>query len=143
MYFINLLPCRIFKQTVRSAGANLTVKHIHEVSLSVLFLMEAAAKADKMFSVPPRSSSHTTSDVAADVKKMVTHLIERRIITEDSERTAPAFTDPTESGILKLTDKWLKETLDRTTAVGTDSDLHEEEEDLIDFDVEYILADIL
>ena len=94
-----MIPCRIFKQTVRSAGANLIVKHIREVSLSVLFLIEAAAKADKTFSVPPRSSSHTTSDVAADVKKMVTHLIERHTTTEDSERTEPAFTDPTESGI--------------------------------------------
>ena len=73
---------------------------------------------------------------------MVTHLIERHITNEDSERTGPAFTDTTESGMLKLTDKWLKETLDRTTAVGTDLDLHEED-DLIDFDVEYILADIL
>ena len=65
---------------MRSAGANQTVKHIREVSLSVLFLMEAAAKADQTFLVPPRSSANTISDVAADVTKMVTHLVEKKVL---------------------------------------------------------------
>ena len=97
--------CRIFKQTVRSAGANLTVKHIREVSLSVLFLMEAASKADQTFLVPPRSSAHTVSDVAADVTKMVAHLVERKVCIEDGERTTPTFKDPTENGIFQQMDK--------------------------------------
>ena len=68
MYFINLLSYIIFKQTLPSAGANLTVEHIREVAL---FLIEAAANADKTFSVPPRSLAHTTSDVADDVKTLL------------------------------------------------------------------------
>ena len=38
-----------FKQTIRSSGSNLTPRHIEDVSLAVLFLMEAARKADTFF----------------------------------------------------------------------------------------------
>ena len=58
---------RIFKQTLRSAGANVTVKHIKEVSLSVLFLMEAASKTDQAFAVPPRSTEHSVRDADKDL----------------------------------------------------------------------------
>ena len=43
---------RVFKQTLRSAGGNLTQKHVENVSLCALFLMEASKKADKFFKVP-------------------------------------------------------------------------------------------
>ena len=55
--------------SVRSAGANLTAKHLKEVSLSVLFLMEAASKADHAFGVPPRSTAHTVHDANRDIQK--------------------------------------------------------------------------
>ena len=37
---------RVIKQVLHSSGANVTEKHIKEVSLSGLFLMEEAKKAD-------------------------------------------------------------------------------------------------
>ena len=44
---------RVLKQALRSSGANATQKHIEEVSLCSLFLMEAAKKADRTFGLTP------------------------------------------------------------------------------------------
>ena len=133
---------RIFKQTVRSAGANLTVKHIKEVSLSVLFLMEAAKKADEAFDVPPKSYTHTVANADKDILKMIEHLNEKEVTTQASERTTPSFTDPIEVGMSKFSSKWLKKTLDRTSVDSTDL-----EEELVEYnfdisDADYNLADI-
>lgn len=110
---------RIFKQTVRSAGANLTMKHLEEVSMSVLFLMKAAQKTDNAFGVSPPSSTHTTQDAVADITTMMKHLVDKAVIIESAERHHPPFVDPTESGWKKLTNKWLKETLERTSPIDS------------------------
>ena len=65
--------CRVFKQTLRSAGGNLTTKHVEDVSLCALFLMEASKKADHLFKVPPPSTAHTIRDSDKDIEKMVGH----------------------------------------------------------------------
>ena len=76
---------------------------------------------------------------------MVAHLVERKVCIEDGGCTTPTFKDPTENGILNLSNKkWIKETLDRTTATDPDSNLQEREEDITELDdIEYMLADIL
>lgn len=67
---------RIFKQTLKSGGGNLTQKH---VSLAVLFLMEACQKVDKMFGLTPQSTTHTIRDVMKDVDKLTAHLTEHNV----------------------------------------------------------------
>ena len=60
--------CRVFKQTLRSAGSNLTDKRVRDVSLSVMFLMKAAKKADEAFKVTPQSTAHTDRDASKDIE---------------------------------------------------------------------------
>ena len=112
--------------------------------MSVLFLMEAAQKADRAFCVPPQTSAHTTHDASIDVLKMVKHLLDKDVTTESAERRSPQFLDPTENGWKKLTKAWLKDTLERTSAgeVADSEEIPADSEDLDPFDAEYSLIDI-
>ena len=65
------MNCWVFKQTLKSAGGNLTERHLEEVSLSALFLLDAAKKTDTAFGVAPRTTAHTVRDPSSDVSKMV------------------------------------------------------------------------
>ena len=55
---------------LRSSGGNATEKHIEDVSLCSMFLMEAAKKADIEFGVTPRSTKHTVRDASTDIRKI-------------------------------------------------------------------------
>ncbi len=130
----------MFKQALQSGGGQLTTKHVEEVSLGVLFLMEAAKKTDAAFKVKAPSTSHTVRDSDSDVKKMVTHLTDKGVHVVDKERTSPAFADPTENGWKKIgTTTWLKDTLSRSLEAETSDvdDLHLVEE----LDLFYELTD--
>ena len=126
-YANGLLFCRVVKQTLRSAGCNLTENHIEDVSLSALFLMDAAKKADKVLGVSPQTTSHTLSDATSDVKKMVTYLRENKVSSLVENRSSPTFEDPTSNGYKKLCSSWLKETLYRTTVSYNCPDPSDEE----------------
>ena len=104
----------MFKQTLRSAGGNVTDKHIEDVSMSTLFLLDAARKTDQAFGVAPQSTAHTVRDASSDIKKMTKHLAETRVTKNIEERLTPVFTDPTESGFKT---SWLKDTLSRSHVV--------------------------
>ena len=65
-----------------SVQFNVTEKHIKEVSLSGLFLMEAAKKADRAFGAPPPSTRHTATDASSDIKKITEHLLKKNATTE-------------------------------------------------------------
>ena len=123
----------MFKQALHSGGGQLTTKHVEEVSLGVLFLMEAAKKTDAAFNVKAPSTSHTVRESDNDVKMMVAHLTEKQVHMVDNERTSPVFVDPTENGWKKIcTTTWLKDTLSRsleTENFDTD-DLHLAEDDV-------------
>lgn len=112
--------------------------------MSVLFLMEAAQKADRAFCVPPQSSAHTIHDASRDVVTMTKHVLDKAVTIESAERRSPPFVDPTESGWKKLTKTWLKETLERTSAGDNASTEVEADvtEDVDSFDTEYSLADV-
>lgn len=110
-YAKDLLFCKVVKQTLCSAGGNLTDKHVEDVSLSALFLMDAAKKADKIMGVSPQTTSHTYSDASSDVKKMVTYLRENEVSSLIENRLSPPFEDPTSSGYKKLCSSWWMETL--------------------------------
>ena len=47
------------KQTLCPSGANVAATHIEDVSLSALFLLEAAKKTDRQFGVTPPTRRHT------------------------------------------------------------------------------------
>ena len=99
---------RVVKQALRSSGANVTDKHISDISMCALFLLEAAKRCDRVFAVPPKCTAHTVADSKSDIRKIVQHLLERGITVEDVQRTTPAFEDPTDSGLNKLTKSdWL------------------------------------
>lgn len=95
---------RVIKQALRSSGANATDKHVVDVSMCALFLLEAAKKCDGVFAVTPKSTSHTVRDSKADIKKIQLHLLEKGITKEDTTTSnQDKFTDPTESGMATLT----------------------------------------
>ena len=100
------------KQALRSSGANVTEKHIRDVSMCALFLLEAAKKCDTVFKVSKKSTAHTVRDADTDISKIQHLLLEKKIVTEDIERTGPAFVDPTVSGVDTLTKgEWLQKHL--------------------------------
>ena len=86
------------KQALRSSGGNITEQHIVDVSLSALFLMEAAKKADRAFGVTPQTSAHTIRNAENEIDKMVNHLLQKDVTTEVIGHLTSEFSDPTEHG---------------------------------------------
>lgn len=127
------------KQTLKSCGGNLTQKHAEEVSLCALFLMEALKKTDREFKCT-QTTAHTTKDACKDIELLTAHLLEHKVTSISSERTEPAFEDPTETGMKKICNtSWVKDTLSKLPA--------EEEEDYsltrnILGDLDYELSDV-
>lgn len=125
------------KQALRSSGANVTDKHITDVSMCALFLLEAAKKCDKVFGVPPQSTTHTVRDAKSDIGKICQHLLDKGITKEVEDRTAPGFVDPTDSGLNTLTHgDWLQKKLQ----TKYDDNLQNEESHG-ELDIDYELAD--
>ena len=88
---------------------------IESVSLAVLFLMEAAKRADSMLGASSQTTAHTIRDASTDVLKMARDLIEKQTTQEISVRTAPTFIDNSDVGWKKLTTTpWLKDVLSKT-----------------------------
>ena len=96
---------------MKGGGGNITKSHAEDISMSALFLLEAAKRADREFCTH-RSSSHTVKDVNKDIDTLVDHLHQKKVTTIVSERNSPTFTDPTDSGLKKLcTKSWVQQTL--------------------------------
>ena len=115
----------------------MTDSHIEELSLCALFLMSAAKKVDKEFSCH-QSSAHAMREAGRDITKMANLLLEKSVTSFVTNRTTPAFADPTEKGLKKLCNtEWVHETLARNL---TEEDM-EEEEHIIDLD--YDIADVV
>ena len=116
------------KQALRSSGANATDKHITDISLGSLFLMEAARKTDMVAKTSPQSSSHTVRDANKDILKLMDHLLEKAVVKEDKERASShsPFTDLSSVGLKKLTTtSWLQDILTKGVSDGdADEDPH-------------------
>ena len=116
----------------------LTVKHVEDVSMCVLFLLEAAKKTDRAFRATSQTTAHTVRSSCRDIHIMVQHLQDQKVTERITGRHTPVFTDPAEQGWQKLsTMSWLQDRL---------SSMHhqdEEEETLemgeVDFDYELFL----
>ncbi len=103
-------------------------------------ILEAAKKTDRAFRVTPQSTSHTVRGTQIDIQRMVKHLLERETTAYVEGRESPAFTDPTETGLQKLsTTSWLS---DRLLAGNLYEDVEEEDMDG-EVDLEYELADVV
>lgn len=96
------------KQTLKSSGANCTAKHMEEISMCGLFLLDTAKRADKEFQTPYRSSHHTVRSAVNDIKKMTNHLLEEKVTTECKDRVRINFTEPIELGMQKVVNGWLQ-----------------------------------
>lgn len=131
------LAISVVKQALRCSGANITDKHITDVSMCALFLLEAAKKCDTAFGVPPQSTSHTVRDAKSDIGKIYQHLLDNQIAKEVKDRTTPAFIDPMESGLHTLTQgDWLQKQLRSKF-----EDYLQNEESHGEVDIDYELAD--
>ena len=96
------------KQTLQASGSNATEAHITEVSLSALFLLEAAKKTDRQFGITPESRMHTIQDARNDINKIAQYLREKDVIVEIAGRTSPHFIHPVEKGWERLSKSdWL------------------------------------
>ncbi len=104
----------IFKQTIRTSGGNLTYQHTEDVSLAVLFLMEAAKRADSMLGASRQTTAHTIRDASTDVLKMARDLMAKQTPQEIKVHIAPTFIDNSDVGWKKLaTTTWLKDVLSK------------------------------
>lgn len=123
---------------MKSGGGNITEKHAEELSLSALFLMEAAKKADKEFHAH-RTTAHTTRDADKDILKITTHLLDNQVTSVMEDRTTPTFKDPTDDGMAKMCNtSWVKEIL----AKSADDDLDEEQREYSrEVDLDYEIFD--
>ena len=127
------------KQTLRSSGANVTPTHIEDVSLSALFLLEAAKKTDREFGVTPQSRRHTIRNSIKDIQKVAQHLIENTVTTEMPGRVMPKFSHPTEAGWKRLSSSnWLEGILSRSLVEELETATERGEVDL-----DYELYDIM
>lgn len=103
------------------------------------FLLEAAKKCDKIFSVTPRSTAHTIRDSNTDIRKIQEHLLEKGVTTAKEQRTSPAFIDPTQTGLDTLCKSdWLEKHLAYTGCEENLQDGHEHGE----VDLECELSDL-
>ena len=136
MSILIIVPCkiivaythhRILKEALRSGGGQLTQSHMEDVSMAVLFLMEASKKADETFHVPPQCGCHTVVDSGKDVKKMWEHLQDPTVTTADGPQSGVPFLDPALEGWKKLTTtSWLQDTIKKYHFQGDDNDLQGE-----------------
>lgn len=134
-----LFQIRVVKQALRGSGANVTDKHITEISMCALFLLEAAKKCDEVFGVPPSSTAHTVRDSKSDIQKIRTTLLEKEVTTEKLSRKTPLFVDPTKDGMATLTKgDWLQKQL-----AAKCEDYLQDEQRSGEVDIDYELADIV
>ena len=89
----------------------MTAKHVEDVSMCALFLMQAAKKADREFGCY-QSGQHTSRDANKDITKMSGHLLRAKAASEQEQRREPGFIDPTNAGLNTLCNTdWVKTTL--------------------------------
>ena len=78
---------RILKQALKSSRSNCTPKHMEELSLCSLFLLDVARKSDLQTGTPYRSGHHTVKDDNNDIITMATYSpITSLSITQECQR---------------------------------------------------------
>ena len=96
---------RIIKEAMCSSGANATRKHLEDISMCALFMLDVCKRVDAMFGVP-YCGTHTTRDPQGDIRKIASYLCEQTVTTEVENRQGWSFDDPRISGYKKDTKKY-------------------------------------
>ena len=119
---------------MRSSGANATQKHLEDVSMCGLFLLEVCRKVDKMFGAEC-SGAHTTRDAGSDIEKITTYLRTQKVTKEVENRQGWSFIDPHTLGYKKVAegklDAYLQEKED-----GSD-DVSQEQQGEVDINYDF------
>ena len=123
---------------MKGGGGNVIENHAEEISLSALFLLEAAKKADREFCTH-RSTSHTIRDANKDILTLANHSRENTVTSTVSERNSPNFHDPYDDGLKKVCTKpWVHQTL---ANVPVEEDLEGDNTRSGEVDMDYELFD--
>ena len=125
---------RVLKEALRSSGVNCTEKHMEELSMCALLLLDVAKRSDHEFVTPYRSSRHTTGSADDDIKKMVKYLIEEKVTKESDDGAKISFKDPLVIGMQKVVSGWLKKFL-----VSSEHDENTEDEPNNEIELSYEL----
>lgn len=123
------------KQALKSSGANCTTKHMEDISMCGLFLLDTAKRADQEFGTPYRSSHHTVRSAENDIKTMTIHLLEEKVTKECKDRVRIKFDEPIELGMQKVVDGWLQSYLKSSRSESCTDD-HEPDSESFDEDVD-------
>ena len=137
--------CSVIKQALKASGANCTERHMEEVSMCGLSLLESAKKADKEFQALPRYSHHTVRSAEDDVEKMARHLMLENVTEQCPDRGSDTvkFVEPLELGMEKIVHGWIKSYLQSTEEEDTHTatDEHTDYDNMVELD--YNLHDIV
>ncbi|XP_062501053.1 uncharacterized protein LOC134178235 isoform X1 [Corticium candelabrum] len=106
----------IVKNAVRSAGPNLTKKHLAVVSRSAFALYEATQMADTTLGRQVEKY-HSVRSPDGDINDMVEVLLAEEVVTEKSGRRLVdcKFSDPRRLGIWKKEARWITKFLAKTS----------------------------
>ena len=121
------------KQALKSSGANCIPKHMEDISMCGLFLLDTVKRADQEFQIPYRSSHHT---IRSDIKRMISHLLEEKVACEREDRVSIKFSEPIQLGMQKVVNGWVQNYLkssgseSATDGGHQDGELHEGDVDL-------------
>ena len=117
----------VLKEALKASGGNLTEHHTEDVSMYALLLMEAAKKSDREFGCS-QSSAHTTTDAESDINKLMVRLMEAEVTQGLSNRTSPAFEDPTDKWLDKMYNtSWIQDTMSKSAVIDDDLEVGEPE----------------
>ena len=126
--------CRMIKETMRASGANATKKHLEEVSLCALMLMNTAKKVDQMYGTT-QSGSHTTRDGTGDTSKIVQYLLSEGVTNEKEGSQEALFDDPRVIGSRKVSEGRLDEYLKGDIQLEEQDTIMEVGEDEINYEL--------
>ena len=114
---MSITSFRIVKEGIQAAGANATDKHIEEISLCGMFLLEAGKTADRAFNVPPPSTYHCVHDATDDTLTMMRDLLARGVVKE-TDRCGVPFRCPITRGMEdKAAKGWIENVLRSDTVL--------------------------
>ena len=118
---------------MRSSEVNATKKHVEDVSLCALMLMNTAKKVDQMYGVR-QSGSHTTRDATGDITKIVEYLLSEGVTKEKEGSTGPGFEDPRLIGSRKVSEGHLDDYLKGDIELEQQDAINKSGEDEINYE---------
>ena len=119
---------------MRASGANATKKHLEEVSLCALMLMNTAKKVDQMYGAT-QSGSHTTRDATGDIRKIVRYLLSEGVTKEKEDSNKQGFEDPRVIGSRKVSEGLLDDYLKGDVELEEQDIVNEYGEDEINYEI--------